>query len=139
MRQADEAASHAASILQASLLSLDHTEQQQQQQQEQQQRLRDSNLNLPRIVGLSSTLCLLDLPDLKRLKGKDGKLALPAERVTSICPFHVPKLPLYRQRSPYIPALFLQYTFLPIITNTVITLPEGLVSSCKIFRVCYCS
>lgn len=90
VRQADEAASHAASTLQASLPSQDHAESQQQQQQ--QQRLQHSNLNLPRIVGLSSTLCLLDLPDSNRLQGTDGKLAWAAERVTSIYPFP-PKFP----------------------------------------------
>ena len=81
-RQADQAASHAASTLQTSLLSQDHAESHQQQQ-----RLLDSDLNLPRIVGLSSTLCLLDLPDLKGLQGKDGKLALAAERVRSFLNF----------------------------------------------------
>ena len=87
-RQADWATSHAASTMQASLLSQDHAESLQQQQQ--QQRLVDSNLNLPRIVGLSSTLCLLDLPDLKGFQGKDGKLALAAERVIlyKIHPLH---------------------------------------------------
>ena len=86
-RQADQAASHAASTMQASLLSQDHVESLQQQQQ----RLVDSNLNLPRIVGLSSTLCLLDLPDLKGFQGKDGKLALAAERV--ICTRYTPYIP----------------------------------------------
>jgi len=36
--------------------------------------------NLPRIVGLSSTLCLLDVPDLK--KDKTGKLAMTVDRVS---------------------------------------------------------
>ena len=91
-RQADQAESHAASTLQASLLSHDHAEPQ------QQQRLVNSNSNLPRIVGLSSTLCLLDIPDLGGPRGKHGKLALAAERVRSFFqsfPLSQPIQPLY--------------------------------------------
>ena len=96
--QSDQTAGPAASTLQASSLSQDHAEAQGQlpsqdhvesQQlvlsqdlvEAQQQHLPSNNSNLPRLVGLLSTLCLLDLPDLKGRQGKDGKLTLAAERV----------------------------------------------------------
>lgn len=78
--------------MQASSLSQDHAEAQRQlpsqdhvesQQlvlsqdlvEAQQQHLPSNSSNLPRLVGLLSTLCLLDLPDLKGRQRKDGKAA----------------------------------------------------------------